>query len=399
MTNNLFQERANVMQKKVTFLFGSGADTDACEKMPSGRGFSKVLLKNKYGDEIRKITGINASHFRLLYPNSRKIYFQTIVSHEREARKTFNNEIVDMIKKYYLDKDDTYKSSIIAQCKTWYEDINNDTKYAEFFLEYAEFFDSLDEKFNSLRNAELYRSNANRVINAYYTVFLMLFEELYSPMSDFSWTLENIISKLREDYSVKIKEECYYKMLEKYDNFNVVTTNYTKLAEKLTGNKETIYLHGKLTWFENLKKLDVYDCDCPEDEKIIKTGDAKDWIPFILIPSGVKPLICKRQVEEFSKFVKALDESDYLVIVGYQFNSEDNHINSMIANWLRNKKGKVIYFNYEKSLDFEGITWASEFKVARKCEMKEDIIELNVDKSNALKVFEKVLSYTLGKTL
>lgn len=34
---------------------------------------------------------------------------------------------------------------------------------------------------------------------------------------------------------------------------------------------------------------------------------------------------------------------DCLVVVGYRFNSEDNHINSVIADWLENSNGKLLY--------------------------------------------------------
>ena len=46
-----------------------------------------------------------------------------------------------------------------------------------------------------------------------------------------------------------------------------------------------------------------------------------------------------------------------LVVVGYKFNSEDNHINSIINNWLLKDKNKMVYFNYDKSVDFDKLQW------------------------------------------
>ena len=57
------------------------------------------------------------------------------------------------------------------------------------------------------------------------------------------------------------------------------------------------------------------------------------------------------------------EKSDLLIVIGYQFNSEDNHINSIIADWLRTKKqNKMLYFNFKKSVVFEDINWAREFE-------------------------------------
>ena len=73
------------MKEKVTFLFGSGADTDAYEDLSSGQEFAKDLLQNKFSKEINNITGIDASQFQLIYPTSSKIYIQTITKYEKDA--------------------------------------------------------------------------------------------------------------------------------------------------------------------------------------------------------------------------------------------------------------------------------------------------------------------------
>ena len=60
----------------VSFLFGSGADTDACSSLPSGNSFAEALITNKYNKEVEELLKINASHFKMLYPTSSKIYIQ-----------------------------------------------------------------------------------------------------------------------------------------------------------------------------------------------------------------------------------------------------------------------------------------------------------------------------------
>ena len=141
-----------------------------------------------------------------------------------------------------------------------------------------------------------------------------------------------------------------------------------------------------------------------------------------MIPSGVKPLICKKQINEFKKFSDNLDKSDYLAIVGYNLNSEDNHINSIISSWLReNEKHKVIYLNYigDKSVDSDAKTesieqygWLDGIKIvspyqddiSKIANITEQFIVINTDSKNSENsensknsknsdvIFERVLS-------
>ena len=135
------------------------------------------------------------------------------------------------------------------------------------------------------------------------------------------------------------------------------------MAEKLTGRKDIVYLHGRLNWFEDLYHLTVYDC---LDEKELEKAkqNKKHLIPFILIPSGVKPLICKKEISEFHRFIEMLDKSERLCVIGYRFNTEDNHINSIIADWLaEDEKHRITYFIYENDdRKLSDINWAEDYK-------------------------------------
>lgn len=393
---------------KVSFLFGSGADTDACADLGSGQVFAEALLQNSYKKEIKAITGINTSYFQLLYPRSKKIYIQTILEYEEKAIDVFGKEFVNKVKAYVNENDDGNKEYITKECADFYKIIrdkeveNEKLNYAEvkkFFLTNAVFFDSLDEKFNSLRETNLdFNSNAKRVINAYYTVFLTVFHWLYDIPDNFEWSLDAITNKLKENYKFSISENCYYSQLKKSKiDCNVITTNYTELAG-LSNKGEIAYLHGKMTWFEDLEKLTVYDCTNKEEINYLRKS--KKIIPFIMIPSGVKPIICNKQICEFGKFIRYLDESKYLVIVGYKFNSEDNHINSIIADWLRkSRKNKIVYLNYNNAVNFNKFKWIGE-NLVNNIEFSENktnidsansIISISVNKDNCRIVFNKIL--------
>lgn len=394
------------MKEKVTFLFGSGADSDAYEGLSSGQSFAEDLLQNKFSKEIKNITGIDASRFQLIYPRSRKIYIQTIVKHEEYARKVFDKSTVDDFLKYN-DGEKNHKK-IEKCCKGWYDIIKGkntrpDAKnIKDFFIGNAAFFDSLDEKFNSLKDSPL-NANAKRVINAYFTVFLLMFKKLYEIPKGFTWNYKNIFDKLKEGCKNKVNEGNYYEILaDSTMDCHIITTNYTDLVAEQTKKNDIVYLHGKMTWFEDLINLTVYDCTDETEYKLcLQHEKAEDGtlnlIPFILIPSGVKPLICKKQICEFSKFINKLEESKYLVVMGYKFNSEDNHVNSIIAQWLREDKNrKMVYFNYEASVDFKSFGWAKDFVVecyegAIGGEWNAQIIDIKINGENRRELFKEAL--------
>lgn len=393
---------------KVTFLFGSGADTDASDKLKSGQSFAEAFLQNRYSHQIKSITGFDASHFQLIYPRSKKVFIQTILAQREKAQKLFGTEIVDDIVCYSYEKSSDHLSKKIANhCSSWYDTLKHPNaksiEIKNFFLQNAVLFDSLDEKFNSLRDTN-YNSNAKRVINAYLTVFLLMFESLYDIPLDFEWNYPSIFEKLKEPYDIAFSNGCYYNILANSGiDCNIITTNYTDIVNTLAGRDENdiVYLHGKMTLFEDLKSLSVFDCKPLQNTNIQLSHDNQfsNIIPFILIPSGVKPIICQRQIQEFAKFIHALDQSEYLIVLGYRFNSEDNHINSIIAEWLRRRQRKLPYLNYNASVDFSTFNWADEFSVGP-CEKPADevlrsnsqIINIKISKENARSTFEELLS-------
>lgn len=397
----------------ITFLFGSGADTCANKNLKSGASFSEGLLTGGFFEERKKILGDEISRYRLVYPQSKKVFIQTINNYPKEAEKVFASDEIDLCNKYHQgkSKSENNNQGLSEKCEKWYELVTGNEpenkerkKKREFFLKNAAFFDSLDEKFNSLRDPQG-SGNAKRVINAYLTVFLFMFKATYDVPNDFEWSYQSIIKYLNENMvfsSQNIQKPNYYTCLQESKlEYAVATTNYTDLLTQWIDKDRVAYLHGKLTWFEDLEALTVYDCtmECEKDHLLKKVSKNPGMIiPFILIPSGVKPVICSRQIKEFGKFMDNLEKSDLLIVIGYQFNSEDNHINSIIADWLRTKKqNKMLYFNFKKSVVFEDINWAREFErselngiqwgVDTILDSTTKIIDIAIDNHNAMETY------------
>ena len=411
----------------LTFLFGSGADTDANENLKSGQGFAKILLENHYSEWIKTTTEIEASNYKLLYPKSKKIYLQTIYENLEEARKVFDENVIRDVKTYYESQvDDECKKRIDEYCANWYKILIKNQSYKKddekvFFLQKAVFFDSLDEKFNSLRYVRKNNINANRVKAAYYNIFCEILHELFNEDFDKINSFDEVFNLLNKDYQKNISDKSYYKIVsnipKKNNVIHVTTTNYTNLV-KNTEIEDIVFLHGNLNWFENLQKLTVLDCtnkmDLYELKGLVNCKKiSSDIIPFILIPSGVKPLICKKEIEQFHQFVNDLKESNYLIIVGYKFNSEDNHINSIIADWLReNPKNRIIYFNYSDStefIDLSNLFWIgknfniqeienySERINVKEFENEKQIINIRVNRDNSNQIFQDVINQLIGE--
>ena len=374
----------------VMFLFGSGADSDENASLESGKGFIKPLLSLVDKSEVESLQGKNARNYRLIHRNSTKIFTQTILNNEEKAKVVFGDSVVNKIRMYSdysLLKGESDK--VRGWYKKWYDMLTRgeDSPIATFFLENAVLFEVLDEKFNSLRNTNPLDANAKRVINAYTGVFVHMVKALYNFEDGFEWSFENLYYKLRTPYEYDKNQKTSYKsyyaaLKESKLDYTVATTNYTSLVENILG-KEVIYLHGKLTWFEDLKRLTVYDCTVDNELEWLKNADIV--IPYILIPSGVKPLICKKQIMEFSSFATGLDKSDLLVVVGYKFNSEDNHINSIIGDWLSENNHEMIYLNYNDSIDFSEMGWSKPHL------SKIKVYETNGDSEKARKEFENII--------
>lgn len=421
------------MEVAITFFFGSGADSDYCKELPSGQSFTEALLKDDSNNrKIRKaFLGEQCAALYLLTYNSHKFFLQTIWNHrdELKVKKCFGEETIEMCNRLYDPEitviDSEEKKKIDAYCHEWYYYVTgNPDKYGgeryfepqieeiqSFFWNEDLFFDTLDEKFNSLRFPKD-SNRAKRVMNAYTAIFALMLSKVYKfDANDGNMTFRNVFDLLSKSYQcVKDNKLTYYEAVAEYvsaanaTNCHFVTTNYTELAGRCIRHDARengmIYLHGRLTWFEDLENLTVYDVtDSAERLCAEKAAEKKMLMPFILIPSGVKPLVCTRQIEEFHKFIEALRASDELCVIGYRFNSEDNHVNAIIGEWLRaNKQHRLIYFNWNDNIDFKKLKWASAFSYLHNAEAKEvtstseQIVCISIDGSNATQKLKEYLN-------
>lgn len=189
------------------------------------------------------------------------------------------------------------------------------------------------------------------------------------------------------DINAVMPENSYYRiirlMLEKYKNEivceGVITTNYYRFCEIVSSN--TIYLNGQLKFFEYPELLEVVDITKQKEH------ENKLLFPFIFGQSLVKPIVNAIQTEEFHKLNELLNNTDILVIMGFNINEDDNHINTFLHDYV--KRGKKLIFVSENGI--------SDVAKRLKCSASE-VCVCTVRYGNNKEVVEKMFDAIIGNS-
>lgn len=154
----------------------------------------------------------------------------------------------------------------------------------------------------------------------------------------------------------------------------VITTNYYQFCSKIV--KNPIYLNGQLKLFECPELLEVVDLT---DDHI---DTSTFHFPFLFGQSLVKPIINKRQIDEFYELKKVLDAAEVLVVFGFNINEDDNHINSFLHDFVSKKK--IIIVTNQKP---------DEFKAEQKLKCEENrIVYCKVNYGNNSEVVKQIFN-------
>lgn len=224
----------------------------------------------------------------------------------------------------------------------------------------------LDSYFHTIIDPRKYGPyNFSKIFNYYWACYFTILESTLKYLLpnnskferyfikdklNYSYILENLVSLTNELYDPNLEtfnDVCYYhfirEYLEKYtetiDCKNIITTNYYNFTSQI--QKETIFLNGQLNLFEFPELLEVVDFN---NLTINKKFD-KLFFPFMFGQSFLKPIVSNYQIEQFNNFSKCLKNIDTLIIMGYNINEDDNHINSFLHNFLEEGKEIIIVSN------------------------------------------------------
>ena len=376
--------------KNIVFLFGAGVEGKNQFDLPSGMEFKKGTIVSKNISEFYKAINKGDSTINnrpLLHHNSTSILYQTLIENGCDWRKVFSKESMseedekrfseDFKKEYsetffsieeqksienYLkykrngNKDSEAKNAFRNLYKSL---IYNPIKKNEFpednlekeriqyideiFLQRVCFFSYVDSCFNYLRKPSEYKREVDNVLKLYFSSYKCMYDSLNEKMNkqdmkdlptDRNALVDNI--KFFQNKIIENKKDCkelYYNIIKKHKdkfNINVITTNYTEFAEKIIelDSSQIKYLHGKLDLFESLESKKIAPLSEFSEDEII--------FPYILIQSGIKPIVSPFQIKTFSDACNYLKKADYLIILGYGLNSDDEHIVTMIRYFLDN---------------------------------------------------------------
>lgn len=352
-------------KKTVAFLFGAGCEGKGQIDLPYGSDFKKDIVLGENAKKVYEFVNDDCENTYkikdgfLLSWNSYHTLYQTL-SENDSLRNMLTEEELEIFKDYEKinqdsEKDIDIKKDITVEFNNLYktlvyEKIKNKEfgKFQNEFLKSISMCHFLDSRLNSLRLPKKYKKETGKILKILYTAFYsiykgidadFLFDDINIPVKERREKLFQAIKngqKIIVD-KVKDKNDLYYNIIkkcirkEKYD-ISVITTNYTNFAEKLMGLDESkvAYVHGRLDVFEDIESKIARPLNEFESDKKI--------MPFLFVPSGVKPVVNSWQIEQYTKACDWIKNSDYLIVLGYGLNSDDEH---------------VVTFLHERMLDAE----------------------------------------------
>lgn len=188
------------------------------------------------------------------------------------------------------------------------------------------------------------------------------FRYLYSPKKEWAKFTKMVLflrsaHSLIKDYlpNDRIFNDGYYTDLVYCKNHQMVvnaigTSNYNNIVEKVLKDNDIelaskiYHLNGSVTDYYNPYKNTVVNC---VDSTTVPTDQI--YVPFILTQSGLKPFtsvnISRRYVDLFDNF----KESDAIVVIGYNFNSDDSHINGLFRELIETNGKKLFWVTLKKN--------------------------------------------------
>jgi hypothetical protein len=130
----------------------------------------------------------------------------------------------------------------------------------------------------------------------------------------------------------------YYEDLARFENIQICaagTSNYTNLITA-AGLEKVSFLNGSLSEF--------YD---PYRNEIVGENHDSLKVPFLFTQSGTKPMTSIKMSRRYIDFFDKCRQADRIVILGYGFNSDDGHINTLLRSLLDEHEKTIDVVDYQ----------------------------------------------------
>lgn len=226
---------------------------------------------------------------------------------------------------------------------------------------------------------------------------------LYSPNSDwakfckiciFLLNVRNYISETANN--IKIKDDGYYHMLKKaidiklFELKSVATTNYNEFIEDIL-KTDVAFLNGSTElWYDPYVNRIGHKTDITTKEKHI-------IVPLMFTQSGTKPMTSIDMSIQYVDTYQKWKDSDALVIVGFGFGKDDEHINGIIRTLIDIDNKKIIIVTLDKSEDDDSLTkeYARKLKILK----SDNIHIIRVNEKGQIKGSDKLWTDMLTEVL
>lgn len=337
-------------------------------------GLYKSILKNFLLQKASNNIDFLEKYYDILNSYLSKTDIEQICSELNISFANWDNTVnKDNTKNILGSMDNEFKNIVKSDTPFKYSNIQNDI-LKEIFTENSKgeidydvniaISGVLDEYFHTIINPKKYSTiNFSKIFNFYWACYFTILEDVLKFFSkkefdkylengekiNYSEVLKDIDDLTKQLYKIDISKalppDSYYALIKKKLNCyakklnccGVITTNYFKFCEAVSGN--VVYLNGQLKYFEYPEILEVTDltADNAKNEYLM--------FPFIFSQSLVKPIVNFRQIEAFHKFNDILSDADILVVLGFNINEDDNHINAFLHDFVKNKPIIVVTDN------------------------------------------------------
>jgi len=183
---------------------------------------------------------------------------------------------------------------------------------------------------------------------------------LYCPKKEWAkFTKMVVFLEIAKDYisqnlgNIKTNQEGYYNDLLSINDLEITsigTSNYNNIIEivspKIAEKQNIIHLNGSVKDLYNPYKnnIEKIGTDSTSQEKQI-------LVPFLLTQSGIKPLTSVEMSRRYVDLFDSFKNSDAIISIGFGFNQDDGHINSLFRELIEvyNKKLIVVDISADES--------------------------------------------------
>lgn len=208
---------------------------------------------------------------------------------------------------------------------------------------------------------------------------------LYTPKSEWAKFCKICIFLLTvRDYIIKkarginINTNGYYHLLKKavddgmFQVSAVATTNYNQFIRTIL-ERDVVYLNGSTEmWYDPF----INQIGKRED---LDTSEHHILVPLMFTQSGTKPMTSIEMSIQYVDTYNAWKESDALVVIGFGFNKDDEHINGIVRTLVDKDNKNLIVLSLDKKSDVSDEKKELVRKLKLQSEDKVHIIRVDID--------------------